>query len=219
MQMENRFSCHSSPHPLPAPSVQRALTGSREHTASVFRHSPPTAPGVASHRFLGAANAVWTPAKTGDVFWVTLCKHIYTLCLWALQVHIMIHYTQSILNIEAWKILSSGESLGVGQYAEGEDNKNLFLEFYSVRSEILMLVKKFLRVFHKLHMVGEGENEDGGRTVTKCIHCDHMEDFPLLRGVHTGSSTRKYLLPIGSQMSLLCVWRKDSVLRQLLLSP
>lgn len=116
---------------------------------SVFRYSPPTPPELASHRFLGTANTVWTPAKTGDVFWVTLCQHIYTICLWHLQVDIMIHYTYSILNIAAWKILSSREPLGMGQCAEGAD-KNLFLEFYSFSCNILVLVKMFLRVFHKM---------------------------------------------------------------------
>lgn len=61
----------------------------------------------------------------------------------------MIHYTYSILNIAAWKILSSREPLGMGQCAEGAD-KNLFLEFYSFSCNILVLVKMFLRVFHKM---------------------------------------------------------------------
>lgn len=61
----------------------------------------------------------------------------------------MIHYTYSELNIEAWKILSSGEPLAVGQCAEGEDNANLFLEFYNFFNEILIWVQMFLRVFHK----------------------------------------------------------------------
>lgn len=68
----------------------------------------------------------------------------------------MIHYTYSILNIATWKILSSGEPLGMGQCAEGADNKNLFLEFYSFSRNILVLVKMFLRVFHKMDMVRRG---------------------------------------------------------------
>lgn len=110
----------------PAPSTEPALTGSREHGLSVFPYSPPTDPEAASHRFLGTANIVWTPAKTGDVFWVTLCKHIYTICLWHLQVDTMIHYTYSSLKIEAWKILGSGELLGMGQCAEGEKVVGIF---------------------------------------------------------------------------------------------
>lgn len=52
----------------------------------------------------------------------------------------MIHYTYSILNIAAWKILGSREPLGMGQCAEGADNKNLFLEFYSFSCIILAIL-------------------------------------------------------------------------------
>lgn len=154
-EWKNRVSCHSSPHllrPLPWSVHWQAV----ENTAFSFPVFSSHSPELASHRFLGTANIVWTPAKTGDVFWVTLCQHIYTICLWHLQVDIMIHYTYSILNIATWKILSSGEPLGMGQCAEGADNKNLFLEFYSFSRNILVLVKMFLRVFHKMDMVRRG---------------------------------------------------------------
>lgn len=41
----------------------------------------------------------------------------------------MIHDTHGSLKIEAWKILGSGELLGMGQGAEGEGSRKVFLEF------------------------------------------------------------------------------------------
>lgn len=77
----------------------------------------------------------------------------------------MIHYTYSILKIEAWKILSPGESLGTGQYAEGEGSRNLFLGFCSFSNKILTLMKMFLKVFHKMDLV----DEDGQKGVAKYV--------------------------------------------------
>lgn len=128
-----------------ADRLSRRATG---NPLSFFRHSPPTDPEVASRRFLGTANTVWTPAKTGDVFWVTLCKHIYTICLWPWQVDTMIHYSYCMLNIDSWKILSPGESQGTGQCAQGEGSGNLFLGFYSLSNKILIMMKMFLKVFY-----------------------------------------------------------------------
>ena len=130
-----------------ADRLSRRTTG---NPLSLFRHSPPTDPEVASHRFLGTANTVWTPAKTGDVFWVTLCKHIYTICLWHWQVDTMIHYSYCMLNIDSWKILSPGESQGTGHCAQGEGSGNLFLGFYSLSNKILIMMKMCLKVFHTM---------------------------------------------------------------------
>lgn len=62
----------------------------------------------------------------------------------------MIHYTCCILNIDSWKILSPGDSLGTSQCAEGEGSENLFLEFYNLSNKILILKKMILKVFHKM---------------------------------------------------------------------
>lgn len=79
----------------------------------------------------------------------------------------MIHYTYSVLKIEAWKILSSGNSLGMGQCAEEKGNGNLFLELDSFSNKILILMKILFRLFHKMDLVGEDKNEDGEKRVTK----------------------------------------------------
>lgn len=86
---------------------RRASSEGSGALASVFQYPPPAAPGAASHRFLGTVRTVWTPAKTGRVFWVTFFKRIYTVCLWPLQVDIMTHGTYSMLNIGAWETLSA----------------------------------------------------------------------------------------------------------------
>lgn len=128
-----------------ADRLARRATG---NPLSLFRHSPPTDPEVASHRFLGTANTVWTPAKTGDVFWVPLYKHIYTICLWHWQVDTMIHYSYCILNIDSWKILSPGESQDTGQGAQGDGSGSLFLRFYSLSNKILIMMNMFLKASH-----------------------------------------------------------------------
>lgn len=128
-----------------ADRLARRATG---NPLSLFRHSPPTDPEVASHRFLGTANTVWTPAKTGDVFWVPLYKHIYTICLWHWQVDTMIHYSYCILNIDSWKILSPGESQDTGQGAQGDGSGSLFLRFYSLSNKILIVMNMFLKASH-----------------------------------------------------------------------
>lgn len=55
----------------------------------------------------------------------------------------------------------------MGQCAEGEGNRNLFLEFYSFASKILILVKMFLRLFQTMDMADEDESGDGEKRMRK----------------------------------------------------
>lgn len=73
--------------------------------------------------------------------------------------------------------------MSMGQCAEGEGNRNLFLEFYSFASKILILVKMFLRRFRKMDMADEDESEDGEKEDEKIYAAiTSWEDFPFLWG-------------------------------------